>query len=424
MTQIDGLNEGNGTTPIVGYPSYLTDLLRNDQVRGNAPVSRAFLRWSPLEMLKLSGHATYTSPNQSFSENQTYNGSFVSFSDQLFYPSKLDVVESESSSPGWLIGANAAFKPLEWLSFTNSAQWNRTHLAGSGEALGTFYRALQLSGEPGAATYNSRDSLEYRIAFNTFQNTLDGVAEISRYASLRIGYRYQTQEVRMEPRETFFGPGPEDVRVVQHVPLVGAEFRVTRRLQLGTEVERGFSDNVLFRTMGKDFTKVRVRAKTQLAKFLRLSGYYNVYGRRNGDQNIDLSAHNNGWGVSASLAPGERFSLTLDYQRSDVDSNMWITLPQLLTRARSYYADNANYGAIHLDVPLPHKSRMSVGYAVTGTTGSFPINFHQPYASLSIGLNGRMSWNSNWKYYGYNEKGASLEDYRTHLFSTGLAFHF
>ena len=39
-------------------------------LRGNAPVSRAFLRWAPTPMLQLSANAAYVSSSQSFSEDR------------------------------------------------------------------------------------------------------------------------------------------------------------------------------------------------------------------------------------------------------------------------------------------------------------------------------------------------------------------
>ncbi len=77
-----------------------------------------------------------------------------------------------------------------------------------------------------------------------------------------------------------------------------------------------------------------------------------------------------------------------------------------------------------MDIGLIRGASLALGYSVVGTTGNFPLNFHQPYAQISIPCSRRISWNSSWRYYGYNEKGQSLQDYRTHLYTSGLAFKY
>jgi hypothetical protein len=62
------------------------------------------------------------------------------------------------------------------------------------------------------------------------------------------------------------------------------------------------------------------------------------------------------------------------------------------------------------------------GYRGISSAGSFPLNYHQPFASISIPLPGRMTWRTGWQYYGYNEKGANLQDHRNHLVTASIVY--
>ena len=59
--------------------------------------------------------------------------------------------------------------------------------------------------------------------------------------------------------------------------------------------------------------------------------------------------------------------------------------------------------------------RVNMGYRVLSTSGNRPLNYHQPYAGLVVPLNRRIAWTTEWRYYGYNERGASLQDFHNHL---------
>jgi hypothetical protein len=43
---------------------------------------------------------------------------------------------------------------------------------------------------------------------------------------------------------------------------------------------------------------------------------------------------------------------------------------------------------------------------------------------MVVPLNRRIAWTTEWRYYGYNERGASLQDFHNHLITAGLRFSY
>ena len=46
--------------------------------------------------------------------------------------------------------------------------------------------------------------------------------------------------------------------------------------------------------------------------------------------------------------------------------------------------------------------------------------YYQPLARLSLPLGKHVYWNTEWKYYGFQEDFYLYEGFRTHVFMTGL----
>ena len=79
---------------------------------------------------------------------------------------------------------------------------------------------------------------------------------------------------------------------------------------------------------------------------------------------------------------------------------------KLFTSDRSLYVEDSHFGGLSLDVAVVRDVRVNMGYRVLSTSGNRPLNYHQPYAGLVVPLNRRIAWTTEWRYYGYNERGA------------------
>jgi hypothetical protein len=64
--------------------------------------------------------------------------------------------------------------------------------------------------------------------------------------------------------------------------------------------------------------------------------------------------------------------------------------------------------------------KVSFGGSMFISSGSRPSSYYQPLARLSIPVMKHISWNSEWRYYGFGEAFYLYEGFRAHIFTTGL----
>ena len=144
-------------------------------------------------------------------------------------------------------------------------------------------------------------------------------------------------------------------------------------------------------------------------------------GPTNADE-IDLRTHNRSYNFAVNYDPSERLTFSVDFQRSNILSDIAILLPQTLDPSRSFYDERGSSVGGSMGIDIYHGLRTDFGYRVILNAGSFPLNYCQPFASLSVPLRNHFAIKTYWQYFGYNEKGTDLQDFRTHLVTIGIAY--
>jgi hypothetical protein len=121
---------------------------------------------------------------------------------------------------------------------------------------------------------------------------------------------------------------------------------------------------------------------------------------------------------------GERINLSLDYGRTRISSDMGILIPQTLTPDTSFYREHTDGLGGSFGIDVYKGARVDFGYRGILSTGLFPLNYHQPFATVEIPVQKHFALKTYWQYYGYNEKGASLQDYRAHLVTFAIVYRY
>src|SRR6266849_6822091 len=121
---------------------------------------------------------------------------------------------------------------------------------------------------------------------------------------------------------------------------------------------------------------------------------------------------------------GKRLSLTGEYSRSTLRSDITYFVPQTLDRERSFYRDNAHAGSGTLDLVMPGfkdlAPRLSLGGAFFISSGSRPTEYYQPMARFTAPLRKQLAWYTEWRWYGFGEPFYPYEAFRGHMLMTGL----
>ena len=119
-------------------------------------------------------------------------------------------------------------------------------------------------------------------------------------------------------------------------------------------------------------------------------------------------------------------TLTGEYTRSSLRSDIYYVVPQDFTTAPSSYRDNADEASALADLVIPgfgsHAPRLGVGGSLFRSSGSRPTQYYQPIVRFTTPPYRHISAYGEWRYYGFAEPFYLYEGFRTHLLSVGLRY--
>jgi hypothetical protein len=189
------------------------------------------------------------------------------------------------------------------------------------------------------------------------------------------------------------------------------------------DIEGASSDRSYFRTSLHDYVKARARARYQFSPWLAITASGSGLSNSN-PSGYDYDYKDQSLSLFVTPGGGKRVSLMADYTHSSLLSNISFLVPQDLTSAVSRYRDNAHTGTGIAEFTLPGYSglapRLAFGGSFFVSSGSRPSRYYQPLARISVPLQKHVSWNAEWRWYGFGEGFYLYEGFRTHIFMTGL----
>jgi hypothetical protein len=265
--------------------------------------------------------------------------------------------------------------------------------------------------------------------------------DISKKAGARIGYRYGDRDFN---HYNDYAPGDLDHFVgLEKTALLGLWVRPTHALRLNFDLEHTNYNAVFVRMSPRREARYRFQTTYTPRPWAVLGGSINILQQSNEDVQTQYVGHNQNYGLTASLAPRERFGLDLAYNFNGVIQNALIcfndtpptgvTLPFVTGAitgpgtfcttndpanpllAKSYYTNHTNFGMTTIRFKPEKRVTANVGYSITNVDGSSPqfnilqplgslqYKYQQPVANLSVDLGHKLAWNMGWNYYQYGE---------------------
>ncbi len=273
------------------------------------------------------------------------------------------------------------------------------------------------------------------------RNQTDLAWDISKKVGARIGLRYGD---RVFNHFNDYLPGDLDHFVVhEYTALLGFWARPTHALRLNFDLEHTNYDNVVVRMAPRKESRYRFQTTYTPRPWAVLGGSINILQDTNADASTNYKGHNRNYGLTASIAPRERFGLDLAYNYNSVLQNALICFndtpptgvllpfvtgattgagtfcttnePANPLLANSYYTDHTNFGMATIRFKPEKRVTANLGYSITSVEGSIPqfnilqplgtsqYKYQQPVANLSVDLGHRLAFNMGWNYYQYNE---------------------
>jgi len=276
--------------------------------------------------------------------------------------------------------------------------------------------------------------------------------DISQKAGVRIGFRYGDRVFNLfnnfgggETYNGFSTLGEDHFVVHENTALLGFWGRPTPALRFNFDLEHSNFDNVIVAIAPRKESRYRLQASYKPRSWALLGGSINLLEDSNAYALTDYIGHNRNYGLTASLAPRQRFGLDLAYNYNDVMQNALIcfadtpptgvtlpfvsgatvcpgppfvapaTAPVDPSQADSFYTNHTHFGMSAIRFKFDKRTTINAGGSVTSVDGNVPqfnilqpqetaqYRYYQPVASLSVDLGHNLAWNSGWNYYQYNE---------------------
>ena len=262
--------------------------------------------------------------------------------------------------------------------------------------------------------------------------------DVSKKVGVRVGYRYGDRAFN---HFNDYLPGDLDHFVgLEKTALLGVWARPIHNLRLNFDGEHTNFNSVFVRLSPRKEGRYRFQTTYTPRPWATVGGSVNILQESNADAQTQYVGHNQNYGLTASLAPRERFGMDVAYNFNSVIQNALICfndtppagviLPFVANAinnncggndtannlmAGSYYTNHTHFGMASIRFKPEKRLTGNVGYSITSVDGSVPqfnilqplgsvqYKYSQPVANLSVHLGHKLAWNMGWNYYQYGE---------------------
>ncbi len=407
-------NKGDRTTPLLGQTLVLNNLQQAYAIRGDSVYSRALVTAAPASWLTLSGQFLYSQPKTDVHYTDTAMGNLAVLN--AFYSGLTDLGTGTAKQPHVTGNAGAELRPLRKLRIIESLMTDRYHDA----SFGLFLVS------PGSFAPGPTTSLPDLQVVNYNQQQVDVMYDLTSRITLRGGYRHIWGDATVRAGQLSQTGSFASGQLRRDVGLAGATFRPMQKLRVNLDYEGGLSDGVYFRTSLNDYQKARARAQYQATASLTLQFNFRLLNTQNPAQSVQYDFQSQDESLAIYWTPngGKRISFTGEYDHTALRSDVSYHSLPFLNSAVSSYRENAHTATSSIGLALPGYGgmtpRLEAGGSLFISSGSRPTSFYQPLVRLSLPLEKRVSWNTEWRWYGMGEQFYLYEGFRTHAFTTGL----
>ncbi len=410
---------GDRTGTLMGTALQLTNLQEAYGIRARSSYSKVLATASPFRWLNLSGQFLYSEPKTDVNYMDVARGNFALIASLLFYNGQVDTTMGAANKPH--VSGNAGFEVRPFRRFRMVESWSTDRYHDSAYATIAQYLLIGSGTSTPTSALTAGDQV---VNYNQTQTDL--FFDLSSRITLRGGYRYVWGDATALAPPLSQSGLFESGKLNQQVGIGGFTIRPIKKANITGEYEGGSTTHEYFRTSLYDFNRLRLRARYQATESLSLQASINWLRNRNPSQDIELDFSSHDVSLSAQWRPNgaKWISVLAEYDRSTLHSFIDYLMPPFLSLGSSYYGDNAHLATSAIEATIPglkgHAPKLMAGGSFSIVDGTRPSRFYEPLARLSVPLLKKISWNTEWQWYGFNEDQFLYEGFRTHVFQTGL----
>jgi len=233
------------------------------------------------------------------------------------------------------------------------------------------------------------------------RNETDLVWDLNRHLGARAGFRYGSKTFN---HILDFITGDEDkIPVHEYTALVGFWAKPLTNMRFNFDWEHSNYDNTIVRIGPRKEARYRIQGNYAPKSWAVVGASINLWENSNNDALTLYDGHSRNYGVTASLAPKQRFGFDFAYNYNDYQQNAMIcfndtppagvTLP-VVTGAASctqtvnpdnpyndpsnplltngFYTNKTHYGMSSIRIKPVSRLTTEVGYSITSVGGSTP----------------------------------------------------
>lgn len=399
---------GDLSSTFLGQRLVLNGLNELYRVRGDSIFTKASFGANPVSWATISGQFVYARPRVDVNYNESSTGTFYYAALAQFYNTGQDVLTGSANMPHPSGNLNIELRPWKRIRIVDFWMTDRLH-NDSSDLL-----AQTLLFPTGILTPNTLTNARLEESYN--QQELNLFFDITSRLTVRIADRYVWGDSTLTAPAIVRFP-EESAHLSQNVGIAGLTYRVASKTRLNVNYEVSESNQAYFRISLRNFTRFRVRGSHDLTPSLRFSVDYSLFTNSNPDPTVKYDFSNHAGSLSLYWLPkgGKWVTALLDYTRSSVQSSILYLVP--ITRApdTSLYHENAHTGTALIGVKW-----FSAGGSFFVSSGSRPTKYYQPMARVSVPVYKHVSWNAEWRYYGFAERFYQFEGFRSNQLMLSL----
>jgi hypothetical protein len=431
----------NGTLTNVACSAYFS-YSRNQRIRTSTPTERISLRSNYFQRAELVASFAYSDAETNTPLNEAFNGlgrnSLLAFTGAgTANASRI----SDTADLGATVHLTKHLRLIEKLYFwayriPENGNFNELDYTCALPPCTLLSTPLTTPEVPGGTPTVATSSFNQTWTRNQTELAWD----VSKKVGARIGYRWGDRAFN---HFNDFLPGNEDHFVaIEKTALLGLWARPSHALRLNFDLEHTNFNSVFVRMSPRKEARYRFQTTYTPRSWATLGGSVNILQQSNADAQTQYVGHNQNYGLTASLAPRERFGLDLAYNFNSVIQNALIcfndtpptgvNLPFVNNAngstsfcalndsgnpllANSFYTNHTNFGMATVRFKPAKRVLANVGYSITSVDGSVPqfnilqplgtvqYKYQQPVANLIVDLGHKWAFNTGWNYYQYGE---------------------
>jgi hypothetical protein len=431
----------NGSLTNVACSAYF-NYSRNQRIRTTTPTERVSLRSNYFQRVDLVASYSYSSATSSTPLDESFGGLITRTSTLAFLGTGTAAANriSDVFDLGATVHLTKHLRLIETFYFwAYRIPENGNFSEVDNDCINTKACTLLT---PLSATAPTTSPTVQQASFNQtwIKNQTELAWDISKKAGARIGYRYGDRKFN---HFLDYLPGDVDHFVgLEKTALFGFWARPTHALRLNFDFEHTNYNAVFVRLSPRKEARYRFQTTYTPRSWVTLGGSINILQESNADIQTQYVGHNQNYGLTASLAPRERFGMDLAYNFNSVIQNALICfndtpppgviLPFVANAngitsfcalndpgnpllANSYYTNHTNFGMAAVRFKPTKRVLANVGYSITSVDGSVPqfnilqplgslqYKYQQPVANLSVDIGHKLAFNMGWNYYQYGE---------------------